>query len=95
MLMKFSPGSIVLTVVKLVVLSFVVGLALYFAHIDPLDLWQQFGQRVRQAWEVTFEFLQWGSKYMALGAIIVVPIWIAWRLVMMFMGARRRPPEPQ
>jgi hypothetical protein len=93
--MKFSPASIVLTLFNLAFFSFVVGIALYFARIDPMDLWQNFGETIRQAWEVSLEFFQWGSKYMALGAIIVVPIWLAWRLARMLMSSRPRPPEPQ
>ncbi len=94
-LMKFFGRSVLLTLFELVVLSFAVGLALYFARIDPLDLWRNVGEWIQQAWDPTLEFLQWSARYSAVGAVIVVPIWIAWRLVRMVMGSRKPPPEPQ
>jgi hypothetical protein len=47
---------------------------------------------VVQAWQATIEFVKWAAKYMALGAIVVVPVWLFFRLLKL-ASARRTPPE--
>jgi hypothetical protein len=79
---KIFGGPIVPTLFKLALLSFIVGLVLFLLGIDPVDLWRNFGQTIRDAWVIVIDGLDWASRYAVLGAIVVLPIWIIYRLVM-------------
>ena len=78
---KIFGGSIVGTLLKLVLLSFIVGLTFAIFGIDPMDLWRNFGETVQRTWAFAGDAIQWGSKYAILGAIVVLPMWILYRLV--------------
>ena len=79
---KIFGGPIVPTLFKLAVLSFVVGLVLMIFGIEPLDLWREFGATIERAWTLVFDALLWGWRYAVVGDIIVLPLWIIYRLVM-------------
>lgn len=89
---KIFEGPVVPTIIKLAVLSFVVGIVLWASGIDPLDLWLNLGDTIRNIWTVTIEFFRWAGKYMILGAIVVVPIWLVLR-VLKVVSRRRAPPS--
>jgi len=77
-----KPSDIVL----LVVLCVVVGLILAAFNVDPAELWVDFFGAVGRAWSTFFDSigstLGWAAlRYLALGAVIVVPIWIVWRII--------------
>ena len=78
---KIFGGPIIPTLLKLALLSFIVGIALFIMGIDPVDLWSNFGDTIRDIWGIFVDALNWGYKYVILGAIIVLPIWIIYRLV--------------
>lgn len=79
---KIFGGPIIPTLFKLAVLSFVVGLVLMIFGIEPLDLWREFGATIERAWILVFDALLWGWRYAVVGAIVVLPLWIIYRLVM-------------
>lgn len=79
---KIFGGPIVPTLFKLAILSFIVGIVLFFLGIDPVDLWRNFGQTIRDIWTIVVDALDWGSRYAILGAIVVLPIWVIYRLVL-------------
>ncbi|MCP5368132.1 MAG: hypothetical protein H6907_19115 [Hyphomicrobiales bacterium] len=73
------PSRIGPTLAKIVVLSFVVGLALHFFDIDPARLLDNFGETALMVFEKGVQFIQWAAKYILLGAVVVVPLWaIVW-----------------
>lgn len=77
---KVFGGAIVPTLFRLAVLSFVVGLVFAIFGIDPVDLWKEFGTTIQRAWTLVFDAIDWGWKYAVLGAIVVLPLWILYRL---------------
>lgn len=81
---RIFGGSPIPVLIRLTLLSFVVGLALWIFGIDPMDLWYNFGETVRAVWENMGDFARWAVKYVALGAIVVLPLWIIFRLLRMF-----------
>ncbi len=83
---RIFGGPIVATLLKLAVLSFIVGLVFAIFGIDPVDLWREFGTTIQRAWTLVFDALDWGWKYAILGAIVVLPLWIIYRLVMAVGG---------
>jgi len=77
---KFFGGPLVPTLVRLALLSLIVGLLLTVFGIHPADLWRDFLATVDRVWSLGFEFLHWSVRYLVLGAIIVVPVWLAIRV---------------
>jgi hypothetical protein len=78
---KVFGGPIIPTLIRLAILSFIVGLVLFFLGIDPVDLWRNFGETIKEIWARVGEAIDWSAKYAILGAIVVLPIWIIYRLV--------------
>lgn len=76
------------TLLKLLALSFVVGLIIAVAGIDPVDLWRDLGGTIREIWSLLSDTAQWAVRYVILGAIIVVPIWIVVTLIQKATAAR-------
>jgi hypothetical protein len=64
------------TLFNLVMLSFVVGLVVAVAGIDPLNLWSDLAGTIREIWGLFWDTAHWAVRYIVLGAIIVVPIWL-------------------
>ena len=82
-------NSVVSTIVKLAIISLLVGFALAFFGIDPRNLITSLGSTVVSIYEVILRFLQWAVKYILLGAVVVVPIWFVFFLVNLAKKKRR------
>lgn len=68
-------------IIKLVILSLVVGLLLATVGITPADFWRgalDFGQWL---WEAFLGFLDWALIYIIIGGAVVVPIYAVRRLL--------------
>lgn len=74
-------GSLLGVVVRLVVLSFVVGLVLTALDIDPTDIVTWVEARVRSLTSLSFDAVGEFVNIMLLGAVIVVPIWLLMRVL--------------
>ncbi|MGB5092489.1 MAG: DUF6460 domain-containing protein [Parvibaculum sp.] len=77
---QFFGGPIVPTLLKLVIASVAVGVVLAVFGIQPMDLWRDFLDTVGRIWRMGFDAIDWSFRYLALGAVVVVPIFIAVRL---------------
>ena len=86
---KIFGGSIVTTLLTLVFLSFVVGLLFAMFGIDPIDLWRNFGETFQRVWQFFGDTIQWGFKYAVVGAIVVLPLWILYRLLLAFTTQKK------
>lgn len=84
---QFFGGPPVSVVVRLVLLSILVGVILSALGLDPLNLWRTLQNLVRQIWEMGFDALWWLWRYFLIGAVLVIPIWLVLRLA---KGARGR-----
>ena len=78
---RIFGGAIIPTLTTLLLLSFAVGLALAAFGIDPIDLWSNFWQTLENVWHYAGDFIQWGIKYAILGAVVVLPVWLIYRLL--------------
>ncbi len=74
-------NSAVSTIVKIAIVSLLVGLALAFFDISPRSLVENLGETVVDICEVVLSFLKWSLKYILLGAVVVVPIWLVFFLI--------------
>ena len=79
-LTRLVGGSPLGVLVRLVLLSIVVGFILHTTGIDPKDILNSLEQLVRRIWEMGLEPLHWLWRYFILGAVVVLPIWLVIRL---------------
>lgn len=61
---------------KLIIASLCVGLLLSFFNIDPVELINNVPETLGRILEVILDIVNWAGKYILLGAIIVIPIWL-------------------
>ncbi len=72
-----SPGRIV---VQLVVISFFLGLVLNALGVSPFDIVNGFRDLFWRIYNMGFGTVEWIFRYILLGAVIVVPVWLIVRL---------------
>jgi hypothetical protein len=77
---RFFGGSPVSVVVRLVLLSILVGVILSVIGLDPFDIWRSLERLVRSVWNMGWDAINWLLRYFLLGAVIVVPIWLLVRI---------------
>ncbi len=72
-------------IIVLFILCVIAGLVLALFNIDPAELWVDFFGTIARAWDRFFlivsDSLVWSLRYFLLGAVLVVPIWVIWRVV--------------
>ncbi len=69
--------------IRLLVLSFIVGLVLSAIGLHPLEIFDWLERFVVRIYEMGFEAVREGIRYLVLGALIVVPIFLIMRLLKM------------
>ncbi len=71
--------------IALFFLCVLAGLVLAVLNVDPGELWVDFFGTLADAWERFFRIIgdsfSWAVRYFFLGAVLVIPIWIVWRLI--------------
>ncbi len=91
---RFFGGSPGMVMVRLAVLSLIVGVLLSALGLSPYDIIESFKQLVVRIYDMGFEAVEWAFRYFLLGAVIVVPIWLVSRVFkVMGHGDARDPLE--
>jgi hypothetical protein len=80
-LSRFFGGPPLSVLLRLVLLSILVGVILAAIGLDPLNIIRSIEKLFRSIWEMGFDAISWVWRYFLLGAVIVVPIWFIVRLV--------------
>lgn len=80
-LSRFLGGSPAQVLLRLVFLSFVVGIVLSALDLNPIDLVHMTVDFVQRLWNMGFHALGRIGGYLALGAVVVVPVWLVLRLI--------------
>jgi hypothetical protein len=88
-LTQFLGDSPLKVLLRLVVLSFIVGLILSAVNLDPWDIYSWIERMIRRIWAMGFDFVEEGLGYLIVGAIIVIPVFLLMRLFRMGGGGRR------
>ena len=83
-LTKFMGGSPGQVILRLLFLSFVVGVILSALDLNPLDIVDIATRFVQRLWNMGFAAIENILRYFAIGAIIVVPVWLVMRLIKSF-----------
>lgn len=86
---RFLGDSPLRVFLRLLVLSFVVGLVLSVLNVRPWQIYRWLENLVERVWSMGFEFLGDAMEYLVLGALIVIPIFLLMRLLKLAGGARR------
>ena len=77
---QFFGDSIAGTLVRLVLLSVVVGVVFSALGITPANLIERLEHLIRNVTAMGADAVIWAFKYFLLGAVIVFPIWFLVRL---------------
>lgn len=77
---RFLGGPPLAVLVKLVLLSILVGVILSAIGFDPWNIVTSIQRLIRSVWDMGFDALQWLWRYFLLGAVLVVPIWLVVRV---------------
>lgn len=83
---RIFGGNPFLVIVRLVVISIIVGVVMSTLNIRPENLIYHMQLIIRRISELGFGIFESAFGYLALGAVVVVPIWFLMRL----LGATRR-----
>jgi len=78
---RFFGGSPLMALVRLVLLSILVGVILSAFGLDPWNIIPSLKRFVLDVWDMGFDAVRWVWRYFLLGAIVVIPIWLIMRLV--------------
>ena len=87
-LTRFLGDTPLRVFLRLLVLSFVVGLVLSALNIRPHDIYWWVERTIRHIYDMGFAFFADSLDYLIAGALIVVPLFILSRLLR--FGGRRR-----
>ena len=75
------PKHIRETLIKVMLASFVLGVLLAFFNIEPKELLENFGETIQSIFEIVARIVEWVVKYILLGGVVVVPIWLIFILI--------------
>jgi len=80
-LTRFFGGRPLSVIFRLLLLSILVGVILEVLGLDPLNIIASLRTLAQRVWDMGFEAVRWLARYLVLGAVIVLPIWLIVRLV--------------
>ena len=78
---KVFGGSPLAVLLRLILVSILVGVVLAALGLDPYDIISSVERLIRHIWDMGFDAVRWLWRYFLLGAVIVIPIWIIMRVV--------------
>ncbi len=78
---RFLGGPPAMVALRLIVVSFVVGIVLETFGFDPATLLAEAARAARQIIELGFSDIHEVGRILLTGAMVVVPVWIVLRLL--------------
>jgi len=88
---RFFGGPPLSVLVRLVLLSILVGVVLAAIGFDPWNIIYSIRRLIDAVWNMGWDAVNWLWRYFLLGAVIVVPIWLVMRLAKAPSGRGRDP----
>lgn len=76
-------------VIRLVLISIVVGIVLSALDITPYNLVYRLQLMIRHVTDMGLDAFTWVARYFLLGAVVVIPVWIVARLLGLIGGKGR------
>jgi hypothetical protein len=78
---RFFGGNPALVLLRLVILSLIVGVVLAALGFSPYDIIQNIRDLAVRIYDMGFAAIEKGVRYFLLGAVIVFPVWVVMRLL--------------
>jgi Family of unknown function (DUF6460) len=85
-LARFFGGPPLSVIFRLILLSILIGVILEVMGLDPLHIIESLRALFLRIWGMGFDAIRWLWRYLALGAAVVVPIWLIIRLTRVAKG---------
>ena len=89
-LTRFLGDTPLRVFVRLLVLSFIVGLVLSALGISPYDVYDWIRAALLRIYDMGFDIFRNSFKYLVAGALVVVPLFLLARLFRLGGGRRRQ-----
>jgi len=83
---RFFGGNPLSVILRLLVLSIIVGVVLSALDITPDNFLYSIRLLLRRIYELGLTPIEWLLPYLMLGAMVVVPIWLITRMFGLFGG---------
>ncbi len=77
---RILGGSPLAVILRLAVLSIVVGVVLSVLGINPSNIVHRIREILQKIYDLGFGSIEWLLQYLMLGALVVIPIWLIARL---------------
>ncbi|MFA9387467.1 MAG: DUF6460 domain-containing protein [Methyloceanibacter sp.] len=78
---RFFGGNPALVLLRLVILSLIVGVVLAALGFSPYDIIQNIRDLAIRIYDMGFVAVEKAFRYFLLGAVIVFPVWVVMRLL--------------
>ncbi|OXT01668.1 hypothetical protein B7H23_01500 [Notoacmeibacter marinus] len=78
---RFLGDSPLRVALKLIIISFIVGVFMHYFGVTPLEVIDRFVGMIEWAWQNGYEALASFASYFIIGAVVVVPIFLIVRLM--------------
>ncbi len=65
------------TVIKIAIASLILGLFLSLFNVQPREMLAKLGDWALQIFSIVAHMLEWAIDYILIGAVVIVPIWLA------------------
>jgi len=78
---RFFGGNPALVLVRLVILSLIVGVVLAALGFSPFDIIDSLRRLVARIYDMGFVAVEKAMRYFLLGAVIVFPVWLVMRVL--------------
>ena len=82
----FFGGPPLSVIFRLILLSILIGVILQVLGLDPWNIIDSLRRLVLRVWDMGFDAVRWVWRYLLLGAVVVVPIWLIVRLMRVAKG---------
>jgi hypothetical protein len=78
---RFFGGNPALVLLRLIILSLVVGVVLAALGFSPFDIIESIRELIARIYDMGFAAVEKALRYFLLGAVIVFPVWFIARLL--------------
>ena len=78
---RFFGGNPGVVLIRLAVISLIVGILLSALGLSPYDIVNSIKTLIERIYNMGFDAIEWVFRYFLLGAVIVFPIWLISRLL--------------
>jgi hypothetical protein len=78
---RFFGGSPAAVLMRLVAISFVLGIILSALGVSPFDIINGLRELFWRIYALGWDSIEWIFRYFLLGAVIVFPVWLIVRLL--------------